>query len=360
VKRLLVSLVALGVLLSAGSACEVIGSNVAATVDGKDITVDQVTQLARVLEKAQPSKPPLVVTTTQGLNSTAAQKSLAQWIQLIASERTLKRMGSSATSSAKSSASSQLKTITGLSAANKAVLIDGIAALNSLLPKLATNSNPEFHKLAAAALKSVPATERKQLCSQAIYGPATAADQVQALLDGGATLDDPTAFSATGFSAATQEKQLCVAPADLPADLASVYFAAPVGKVEKATFTSQGQDGSPQSDAFFFKILGATTVTINSDLITQEVVQNVQNDPSLLLGPEFKKLAIHVDPRFGSGFDLTKGIISPPASPLVPTTKPKPKAKLVQPSTGGSSTGSAPAGSAPTDSVPAATATPSG
>ena len=337
------SLLALGVVLSAGSACEVIGSNVAATVDGKDITVDQVTQLAKVLAKAQPSKPPVAVTTTQGLDSATAQKSLAQWIQLVASLQTLAHMGSSPTSSARSSASQQLKGISGLSAANKDLLTNGVAALNSLLPKLATNSNPEYHKLAEAIFKKVPASERTQFCSQAIYGPASAADQVQKLLDAGTTLDDPTAFQAAGFQAASSNPQLCVgAPSDLPSEIASVYFTAPVGKVVRASFTEQGSDGSSQSLVFFFKVVSVAKVTVKSDLVTQQVVQSVQNDPSLLLGPEFKKLAIHVDPRFGSGFDLTKGIVSPPASPIVPTTRPGRSKLKAQPSTGAPSTGSAP------------------
>ncbi len=317
------------------TSCEVIGSNVAATVDGKDITIDQV----QALVNAQ-AKPTADQKALHQLDGSTARRTLSEWIQLVGAERILHDMGKSPSSTDRQQAEQAAASLKGVSSDTKAELVTDIAAANTLVKQLSTPSNPAFRALAEQAFDALPASSKQLTCSDAVYGPASATAQVQKLIDSGASLSDPAAFADAGFSAASTTKQLCVAKSDLPEQLATPYFAAPKGVVEHADFSTQGQDGSQQDSVLFFEITGQSKLTASSATVTAQVQQAVQQNPNLILAAPFKKLAIHIDPRFGSGFDMNSGVL-PPATPITPPTAKKSTSLPV----GGSSSGSSGAAS---------------
>jgi hypothetical protein len=344
VKRLLLPLVALGVVLVGATSCSTVGSNVAATVGGKDISVDSVKALSAKLAPLEQKSVPKGAL----LDNTLARSALTEQVKLTVANQELSRRKASVTSADKQAASQLTQSYSSL----PKTVQDELAASEALARVIATDSkSPEIAKLTRQVYDHVKPAQRAQICATAIVGPAAGGDAVQKLLDAGTSLTDPSAFTDAQFQVIGTNGRYCTNPAQLPTELQKPWATAPKGVLQRVAFTSQGSDGSEQSGVMFFKVTGTNTLRPNDPAILQSVQQQIQQQPELVLPGVYAKADIHIDPRFGSGFNPSGGVVTAPDTPVVPTTKPKAPKALKAPQT---------PVSAPDDAGAPSTSTPSG
>jgi hypothetical protein len=336
VKRLLLPLVALVV---AATGCRALGGDVAATVDGHDITVDQVRQLAKDLPT--PSGVALVKTSSNVLNGDEARQALYVWIRYEAIHHDFARRKGTVTSADRSSATQQLKSLKHLSKSNKARLLTLVAeesALARLLgtsastPDVAEPTDTEVASRAQELIGQAPADQLQLECADAIAGPSTNADQVQALLDGGTSLTDAAAFSSLQYASPVTTAQLCVSLShiteQLPAELQAPFQNAAVGQLVRANFSAQAGE-----QTLFFRRTGSRTLTATDSEVldaarsqleqeAQTKAQQAQTADQAQTSRAFDRIVrradVEVDPRFGT-FDAKRGVV-PPRAPLGSTT----------------------------------------
>jgi hypothetical protein len=337
VKRLILPLVALVV---AAGGCRALGGDVAATVDGHDITVDQVRQLARDLPSQ--SGAALVKTSGNVLNGDEARQALGLWIQFEAIHHEFVARKGTVTPADRSSATQQVASLKHMSRSNKARLLTLVAekgAMDRLLgsaaatPDVPPPSDAEVASRARDLIDQLPADERQLECADAIAGPSSNGDQVQALLDGGTSLTDASAFSSLQYASPVSTAQLCVSLShiteQLPPELQAPFQSAPVGKLTRANFSAEAGE-----QTLFFRRSGPRTLTATDSEVldaarsqleqeAQTKAQQAQTANQAQTAKEYARILrrsdVEVDPRFGS-FDPGRGVVAPRAPRAVSTT----------------------------------------
>jgi hypothetical protein len=323
----------------ATAGCKALGGDVVATVDGHDITIDQVRQLAKDLPS--PSGAALVKTGPNVLDGDEARQALGIWIRYEAIHHDFGRRKATVTAADRTAATQQLTSLKHLSKENKARLLTLVAEESALARLIGTPSStpdvpaPTDAEVAARARELISQAPPDQLqleCADAIAGPATNADQVQALLDGGTSLTDASAFSSLQYASPVTTAQLCVSLShiteQLPTELQAPFQNTAVGKLGRANFTANaGQQ------TLFFRRTGSRTLTpTDSEVLdaarsqlqqeAQTKAQQAQTANQAETSKAFERIIsradVEVDPRFGS-FDPRRGVVAPRA-PLGSTT----------------------------------------
>ena len=179
----------------------------------------------------------------------------------------------------------------------------------------------------------MPPEQLTLTCANAIAGPSTAADQVQALLDGGTDITDPAAFTELQYAPPTSASPLCASPAQLPPELAEPFTSTPVGQLARADFA--GQTGGAVDSTLFFVPTGPRTLTAEDPDVVAAARQQLEQDAQSAATESqkateaettaayekiFRSTDIDVDPRFGS-FDAS-GTIVAPIRPIEPAPAP--------------------------------------
>jgi hypothetical protein len=300
--------------------------------------------MVRDLADALPSpdgQEPEPASTDEVLNGSQARGSLTQWIQLEALHAELERRGETPTPDERTQAKEQVDSLDGLSKDTSTRLTSLLAsaiAMDRIIgseagpaPEVPEPTDEEIAAKAAELLATIPPDQLTLACSNAIAGPAAAADQVQALLDGGTDINDPAAFTALEYAPPSTTNPLCVSPSQLPPELQEPYTSAPEGELARADFSSAG-DGTLDQTLFFVPTGPRTLTAEDPDVVAaarQELEQAAQEEAAAAqqasqseLAEAYRKIFrssdIEVDPRFGT-FD-PEGTVEPPIAPLVPAT----------------------------------------
>jgi len=331
VKRLVPVPILIAVLLSA---CGTFGrGDVAATVNGKDITVTQVNELVVALTKAgdanaQSSGTATTTTIAATQNGDTARNSLQFLIRGAAAEALVSELGAKVTAADTQSAEQQVQGAK-LSSATKDSLVRGFAAEAAIVRRAAADTNSRFiRKLRRDLLAQVPADQRDLVCADGLVGPTTAADQVRKLLGQGTKLTDVQAFSAAGYQGLSQSAtEFCISPSTLPTELQTPFSTAAVGVLTSAAYTTQDQQGQSVSGTVFFVVTSRRTLTESDPQIASAVEQQLTKDPSVLFDANKAKLHVTVDSRYGSGWTAAGGVQAPPA----PLVKPQQASPLALP-----------------------------
>jgi hypothetical protein len=148
--------------------------------------------------------------------------------------------------------------------------------------------------------------QRQQVCIVGIVGPQSGKAQAQAAIAGGAKITDAAAFEAAGFQAVSTGDPLCLTLTSVAPELAQSLQSTATGSESSVDFSS-----SQGPATLFFRVTGQQQLTPSDPEVQQQAQQQVaaKADPSQVL--THTKAAIDVDPRFGRGYDPSKGIIAP-------------------------------------------------
>jgi hypothetical protein len=316
VKRLLVPLVAL-VVVAAG--CDALGDDVAATVAGRDITIGQVTDLMPIAAKL-PSAPSATARGGDVIDGELARFALSLEIQGQVFSYELHRRKGTVTQADRSSIEQELTSnLPGLSAKGKQALVDLFAPVAALRRVLgADSSQADVDAAAAKIVAGLSQQERQQVCIVGIVGPQSGRAQAQAAVDAGAAITDAAAFEAAGFQAVTTGDPLCLTLTSVAPELAQALQSTPTGSERTVDFTS-----SQGPATLFFRVTGQQQLTAQDPEVQQQAQQQVasQADPTAVITSS--KAKVDVDPRFGRGYDPSKGIIAP-LTPSGDTEAPQP------------------------------------
>lgn len=321
-RRLL--LVATTLVAVLASACDPIGSDIAARVGSTTITVDQVRDLVDAIDTATAEQggqqPPEPATNEFRINGEAARYSLAGWIRLSIAEQEVARRKLTTDDTDRQRADQELGSLTKLSKSNRKRLADGLAALSALSRAIVADAPADtVEEVAAQLFAAVPENDRQLRCFQGIQGPAAGADEIEKLLEGGTAIDQFAAFVDQQFNPISQDgTPLCLRPSEqarIPEPVGAAFAGAKQGERERVSFSSQGQDG-----VVFFELVSTGTLTPQSPQILQQAQQQVeqqrQGNVGELLAKVFGRYTVKVDPRFGKGFDPSQSVVLPPSSPL--------------------------------------------
>lgn len=301
--------------------CNAFGDDVAASVNGHDISINDVRELAAA--RAQEAS------SDDTLDATAARGALAELIQLQVFRAELKRRGGAASASDRSTAEQLVGDLKGLRPGLKSELLALYADRSALLSKLevtndvATPTPAEIRARAAELLSKVPAEQLTVPCALGVFGPTEDAEGVQVLVDGGTDVGDAAKFSAVGFRPiGANGEPYCGQVGEPRIDEA---IGGPVGTVRRVDFQSQQ---GPQT--VFLRPTGMKTYTADDpevlaeaqSQLEQEAQQAAQLERNTLQVKQereiYARARIDVDPRFGT-FDPVEIVAAPPA-PHSPTS----------------------------------------
>lgn len=341
------------------SGCKSFGDDNAATIDGKAIAASQVTGLAKVLLANDQSQCTQALAPAQLSQYSAAQvtalqeqcqeiseavvdshratgkyarQSLQLLVQFAVAEDGLRDLKETITTAERTAAASQVASLKTLSKADRGLIEEGLAAQSALQRAIVDHFDS---KLGRAVLDAVYASQPSwdNLCGKGIIGLASDRAAVDAEVAKGTTIEELVATPPTGFQLLGDGGKICTpkggtAPAEVLAGFADTSKTA----IQSVEFDQAGSDATaaPTKEVVFFVAGGEQLVKRNSaefkTLAAQSIQQAAQaaqqggSSASSPVMPAATKLAvIKIDPRFGSGYNLTTGIVSP-VEPLVPTT----------------------------------------
>ncbi len=288
------------------SGCDALGNDVAASVNGKKITVDQVVEFAKEIQAdldnsaAQGATKAPSATTEVGVNADPARRALGV---LFASSLSTEALGQWKVPIDESAIQQQLAQLKGTPTPTQRLIARLTAAENQLLQGLPDHWDTPLGQR-FLTLKSTTT------CVEGIAGAADQKEAIQKLIDGGASLTDPNAFTGAGANPlGPQGNQFCFSsPEEIPKELQAPWSKPASPEVKNVEFES------PRGGKviIFFRTLGATTKNI-SDPAFRDSVKPAQSDTILLRRVAIDVLNASIDPRFGS-FDPSTGV-SAPTSP---------------------------------------------
>jgi hypothetical protein len=324
VKRIAVVMVALLAVVATG--CDAFGDDVAARVDGREITIDQVSGLAKVLNDGKS------VVDRGRLDGTESRRALTGLVQLAVARSALSALGEEVTPADTTIADSQMQSFAQAPESVKKVLHAGFAAtaaLDRVIPKhwdtpLGRATLDEIHDRAS---QTPP-----QVCVDGWIGAATSEAEALQLVQG-ATSEPSQQLAQLGFQPlGGSSTQFCHPISDLgqlPEGLADA-FDVPAANSFRAVEYDDPQAGRA---AVIFRPLGRqVTPERNSpdfQAYAEQSVAAVLQQGGGLTGQVAMQMAdVDIDSRFGPGLD-DNFIVKPPTAP--PTTAPK----ATLPATGG-------------------------
>ena len=315
VKRPLAAVVATSALLLPLVGCDAFGDNVAATVAGHDITIEQVRGLAAARSEQAPGE--------DTIDATAARGALAELVQLQAYSAELRRKDGSASSQHREEARQMVDGLVGVKGDLKAELMTlyaDRAALLEMLNASVAAEEPTDEEIRARAVEMIEGAPPEQLvvpCAVGVFGPTDAAAGVQELIDGGADVGDGTAFESANFSPIGLDgAPFCGLVGN--ADIDDAVTNGAVGVVRRVDF--QSQQGA---QTVFLRPTGTKTYTAEDPEIIAAATSQLQQEAQLLAQANQSKLqatwdaeilgraGVHIDPRLGR-FD-PKDVVRPPA-----------------------------------------------
>jgi hypothetical protein len=311
VKRLLITLVAL-VVISGG--CDAVGGDdVAASVEGTDITVTMVQDLIPAVAKLPSAPTPTIDESDDLMDGGMARFALNVAIQGEIAEHELSALSGSVTQADRDSINEQLGSLEGLSAKEKDLLAELFAPLAALQRVLGAEvSDADVAAAAQEIVDQLPPEQRQQVCFVGVVGPATGKAQAQTLVDGGADVADAAAFAEAGFQAASEGEgaPLCLSLTSVAPELSTALAGTAVGAEGVADFASSQGDAT-----VFFRVTGVQEVGVDDPAVQQQAEQQIaaQADPSALIAKSDAQ--VDIDPRFGSAFTPAKGVL-PPLAPV--------------------------------------------
>jgi hypothetical protein len=315
VKRIAaVSLLALALV---ATGCDAFGDDVAARVDGRDITVSQVTALAKVLNRGQS------VEKDGRLDGTQARRALTGLVQLAVARSALRDLGEEVTPADTTIAENQMQSFTDAPASVRKVLLSGFEATAALDRVIPQHWDTPLGRATLDEIAKRSATVPERLCIEGWIGAAASEAEALALVQG-ATSDPSQQLAALGFQpVGSTSTQFCQpvnqldqlpdglgAKFDLPASntFQAVQYDDPQGGPVSVIFRPLGRQKSPARNSPDFQ------------KFAEESVAAVLQQGGGLVGQVALQLAdVDIDSRFGPGLD-TNFIVKPPAAP--PTTAP--------------------------------------
>jgi hypothetical protein len=311
VRRLL--LVAFVVLLvGTTAACDAFGDDVAATVEGKDISIDAVTALAKepVFNRTGGAS------TESVMDGTAARAALTTLIQFNLAASELARRGAHVTAADRQTVDQQYgqdAQISAMKPAARKVVLDSIAqevALDRVLREIDPTSAQERHEL----FDRTPSSHKVR-CFEALVAPAANETQVENALDSGASISDVLTKGTGGAQAIFGNGQQCRSrnqiPAGFPAEVTSLIFDAPIGQ----TASVKTQSGT--TDVVVIVHATADRTLHRDDPEVGDLVAAVkQGGISAWLPLVMVDARVVVNPQFGRAYSVSQGVI-PPISPPV-------------------------------------------
>jgi hypothetical protein len=307
VRRLpLVCCVAL--LLLSTVACDPFGDDVAATVEGHDISVAAVTTLAQDPNFNRNH----AATSDSVLDGDVARNALSTLIQFQLTADELERRGESVTAEDQSTVDQTYgSALQAMKPAVAAIASKGLlesAALTRVLKGIDPSSPAEQADLYARAR-----SYRHVRCFEGLVAPTTGEAAIVAALNGGQSIADIASKGVGGATAGFGQGEQCL-PVDhkpnLPANVSSLIFDAKPGAV--GAVEAQGQQGTI---AVVVHVISDRTIGPTDPFLGQ-LLQSVQqggNDAWLPL--VMQDADVVVNPQYGRGFTATTGVIAPVSPP---------------------------------------------
>jgi len=278
----------------------------AASVNGKKIAIDDVVEFSKNIQAdlnanasagASPAPAP---TTKAGINADPARRALGV---LFASALATEALSQWKVPIDEAAVEQQLSQAQGTPTLVEKRLARLSASENQLLQGLSEHWDTPLGQR-FLTLKS------RSTCIEGVAGAADQRDAIQAILDGGSSLTDPTAFATANASPlGPTANQLCFSsPAEIPTELQGPFTAPASTEIKTAEFESQ-QSGKV---VVFFRTLGVSTSDIADPEFRASIVPS-RSDTILLRTAAIDVLHATINPRFGT-FDPSTGM-APPLSP---------------------------------------------
>jgi hypothetical protein len=319
VRRLpLVCCVAL--LLLATVACDPFGNDVAATVEGHDISADSVTTLA--------NDPSFNQGTSAGTESvlvgSVGRRALGVLIQFQLTANELDRRGASVTAADRSTVE-QTYELSSLRPKTRAIVTKGLleqAALDRVLKTIDPSSPAERADL-YARVKSY----HQVRCIQGLLAPTTGEAEIAAAMKSGQSIPDIIAKGVGGATAGFGQGEQCyptAAKPNFPAKILSLIYDQKPGSVNAAEVqSSQGKV------VVIVAVTRDRTVGPNDPYLGQLLQSVQQGGIQTWLPLVMDDSEVKVNPQYGRGFTSSTGVIAPVTPPASGALTP---AALSQPS----------------------------
>lgn len=316
-KRFLFIVVAAVVLSGVTAGCDAFGDAVAATVNGHDITFEQVRLLAASREAEAVSD--------DAIDGVAARGALAELIQLHAYRAELKRRDGVATAEDRDAAKQAVDALKGVTGSLKSELLTLYADRSALLRILESSievDTPSEDQIRARAEEIIRGATPEQLvvsCAVGVYGPADAAADVQKLIDDGADVGNPDAFTATGYAPISPRGDPFCGGVGNP-DIDDAISKGAIGVVRRVDFDSQ-----QGAQTVFLRPTGTKTYTPEDPDILAAAESQLQQEATLAARANqagrqaaqsaeiMRRARVEIDPRIGV-FDPRDVVRSPAPS----------------------------------------------
>ncbi len=298
------------------TSCDALGDDVAATVDGRKITIDQVRDVS--------------ASTTGGgdvtngrIDGTSSRAALGLLVDFAVADAALDQLGEQVTPAdvdvATQVVSGQFPDASG----NGQTLLErGVAAQAALDRTMGDHWESEIGQSVLDQVYEQGGDRWNSICVIGYAGPTEAADQALALIEAGAS-DLDTQLTALSWGPIGQETpQLCAADAQIaqyPPDQAVVFTEQPMDAFALAELAGNGG----QAVSVAYRSAGRQIIRRDDpafeELIAQQLAQASQQGQPGQLAPLLRdSMEITIDPRFGT--ELTTGPdggpkILPPVAP---------------------------------------------
>jgi hypothetical protein len=319
VRRLpLVCCVAL--LLLSTVACDPFGDDVAATVEGHDISADSVTTLAHdpAFNRGQSAG------TTSVLVGSVGRDALTLLIQFQLSANELQRRGESVTAEDRSTVD-QTYQLGSLGPKARAIVTEGLveqAALTRVLKTIDPSSPAEQAELYARA-----PSYHSVRCIEGLVAPTAGEAEIAAALKSGQSISDIIAKSVGGATSGFGQGEQCypsTARPNYPAKVLNLIYDQKPGEVHGAEVQS-----SQGNVAVVVAVTRDRTIRPNDPYLGQLLQSVQQGGIQAWLPLVMDDSNVTVNPQYGRGFTMSTGVVAPVTPPASGALTP---AALSQPS----------------------------
>ena len=314
---LLVLAVAAGPVLSG---CDALGDDVAARVDGREITIEQVESLAKVLNDGRS------VVEGGRLDGTEGRRALTGLVQLAVARSALRALGEEVTSADTAIADQQMQSFASAPESVKKVLRSGFAATAALDRVIPQHWDTKLGRATLDEIHDRSSQRAAELCISGWIGSTGSEAEALALVQG-ATSDPTQQLAELGFQPLGGTSTQFCHPVDqldqLPPGLGeafdvpasdryrAVQYDDPQAGPASVIFRPLGRQQTPERNSPEFKAFAEQTVAAllqQGGGLTARVAMGIAN--------------VDIDSRFGSGLDADFAIQAPTAPPSSTTTVP--------------------------------------
>lgn len=302
------------------SGCDALGDDVAARVDGREITIEQVRALADALEDGGGS--------VDGgrLDGDQARRALTGLVQLAVARSALQTLGEEVTAADTAVADQQVQSFSSAPQWIRDLLHSGFEATAALDRVITSHWGTTLGVATLDEIHRRAAERPDEVCVEGWVGPAANEDEAFALIDGSDGEPDDGLVELQFSPLGGTSPQFCH-PADqleqLPGGLGDDFDSEASDEFEAVQY----EDPQAGAASVIFRPLGRqVTPDRDSDefmtFAEQTVAAVLQQGGGLTAQVAMQLADVDIDSRFGSGFD-ERYVIQAPAAPLIPVSFPE-------------------------------------